>query len=750
MANDDPTHPDNWYSDTLPLVAVQSFAKADVSVDDIKNTFKEHEIQTLADLRDDRSFCVTAFILENKWAYFINALSKACKRIRKTVEEVLGGDHVWENDCLPQTFFDLYTPDAVSVVPDGSQALDNGLRQKQFTLVLGSSGSGKTMFALRCLPTLLFEDDTSYFCVHFQATKALMLAYSKGKTFPEAVASIVQDLITEKLSSNRLFHVTVINLHLHVIVDEAGGEHFQEFLDAASKLQFLVDFVKRNLCYDFQKGLHITVVGTGLDATTAGIQSVTETIKFRMKPWNVINFEALLKQSQHSNPDLAMNTIRDFPILEDLLSNARCAYFLLISLQDVGALGSNRLNAVVPLIVGSVVDRYRASNSLTLLASAKQEFATARSVFRALDRSTRHKDVPFFPQFHDMEYKKHRLIPNCLVDIHVEKNAAGQLVFVGDHRFSLSVSPAMVLVLMNLLNLEQHTWDWHRFESIVMLSELKRMIVMMNGMPNHLDRLVLQLDAPLPEPDPTNTFSVPQVGESTVIMNGRDAEYADVMAPFRLVQAKFSMDDSNTIKLDIQEEMNNMGLTKSSDHMMKQFLTDVIYTKVWKSQCDVPDSVVVADRTVMLSTKREFRHECYPLDVLNSRRVGEKLPVMVGALEQGIWKTSLFITKNERRERFVRVTFDQERPVTAVFATNCIAYQLITTRKAKKSLLSRIFRRGTINATDEQPTVLRVLISPDDVDWEGKLLGVKKSEVVGLITELRENVELRFLFFGRH
>jgi hypothetical protein len=42
------------------------------------------------------------------------------------------------------------------------------------------------------------------------------------------------------------------------------------------------------------------------------------------------------------------------------------------------------------------------------------------------------------------------------------------------------------------------------------------------------------------------------------------------------------------------------------------------------------------------------------------------------------------------------------------------------------------------------------LISPDDVDWEGKLLGVKKSEVVGLITELRENVELRFLFFGRH
>jgi hypothetical protein len=90
LANDDPTNPDNWYSDTQPLLAVQAFAKADVSVDDIKKTFKEHEIQTLADLRD-RSFCVTAFLPENKWVYFMNALSKACKRIRKTAEEVLGG-----------------------------------------------------------------------------------------------------------------------------------------------------------------------------------------------------------------------------------------------------------------------------------------------------------------------------------------------------------------------------------------------------------------------------------------------------------------------------------------------------------------------------------------------------------------------------------------------------------------------------------------------------------------------------------
>ncbi len=74
-----------------------------------------------------------------------------------------------------------------------------------------------------------------------------------------------------------------------------------------------------HLYYKLQKGVHITLLGTGLDVTTAAIQSDTETIKFRMQPWTINTYvEALVRQTQHPDPQLVMDTIQDFPILEDL------------------------------------------------------------------------------------------------------------------------------------------------------------------------------------------------------------------------------------------------------------------------------------------------------------------------------------------------------------------------------------------------------------------------------------------------
>jgi hypothetical protein len=54
--------------------------------------------------------------------------------------------------------------------------------------------------------------------------------------------------------------------------------------------------------------------------------------------------------------------------------------------------------------------------------------------------------------------------------------------------------------------------------------------------------------------------------------------------------------------------------------------------------------------------------------------------------------------------------------VTAVFATNCKAFEL------------------------ESSTIT---IHPNDVDWEGRLMGKK----LYAISTLRENVDIRFLFF---
>ncbi len=63
-------------------------------------------------------------------------------------------------------------------------------------------------------------------------------------------------------------------------------------------------------------------------------------------------------------------------------------------------------------------------------------------------------------------------------------------------------------------------------------------------------------------------------------MNGDKAGYAVVIAPYHLVQAKYTVDNSKTQDLDIQTKMNKMGLTNSSKHLLNQFLTDVIYAKM--------------------------------------------------------------------------------------------------------------------------------------------------------------------------
>ena len=56
-------------------------------------------------------------------------------------------------------------------------------------------------------------------------------------------------------------------------------------------------------------------------------------------------------------------------------------------------------------------------------------------------------------------------------------------VLVGDNRFSLSMSPAIAIVMANLLGLEANiSWDWQGFEFNVMLGELKQVIVSLDSL----------------------------------------------------------------------------------------------------------------------------------------------------------------------------------------------------------------------------------------------------------------------------
>jgi hypothetical protein len=331
-------------------------------------------------------------------------------------------------------------------------------------------------------------------------------------------------------------------------------------------------------------------------------------------------------------------------------------------------------------------------------------------VFKELDNATRQPDVAFVPTFEGLTTELLRVTANSLLDKHFEL-IDGRPILVSGNRYAVSISPALAIVMANLLlNAEADiTWDWQSLKSMVMLSELKQMIVTSQNVPPRQYRFVVSLRNPLP--DSNVSFSVPVVGNGTVILNGPMATYADVIAPYRLVRVKFSVDDdTNTQRMDLGGELGKMGLLRSdTDHVLQQYLTQILYD-MWEKSVDIPPVVV---KTSVHAVNKKHRFTCYPFNSLNKRCILEEPHVIVGTLQ----KNRLVVVEGDvvACPSLDRV-FAESRPVTAVFATNCKAFEL------------------------ESSTIT---IHPNDVDWEGRLMGKK----LHVISTLRENVDFRFLFF---
>jgi hypothetical protein len=152
-----------------------------------------------------------------------------------------------------------------------------------------------------------------------------------------------------------------------------------------------------------------------------------------------------------------------------------------------------------------------------------------------------------------------------------------------------------------------------------------------------------------------------------------------------------------------------MGLTKNKRFALQQCMTKVFRT-LWEGADEIKPQEIVS--TTQLANK-DYRFKCYPVNTLNSRQFYEK-PTSV-------------VMKIGKDDRVVEVKgigkvdfskeFDKSHPVFAVFVTNCNGFLLKSTKFS---------------------------VNPSNVDWEGKL---NVALPHGTISGLRDNVELRFLFF---
>ncbi len=333
---------------------------------------------------------------------------------------------------------------------------------------------------------------------------------------------------------------------------------------------------------------------------------------------------------------------------------------------------------------------------------------------KTVDKASKNPNHAFIPKFEALETDELRSIASCLIGVNVETKK-GKETFMKDKTLSVSMSPAVAIVLANLLNAEAiSARGWQKFESTITLCEWKWMVAHSTTIPSSVNRTILELRAPVPMKRHQGTkrgfdINVPVVNRFTVVLNGPRAPYADVIAPFRLVQAKFSEKvDDQPKDLDLLHELGKMGLTTNSEWRLQQALTSVFHT-MWESEEEVASAT--EDR---LDCSPDVMNAYYPYSSLLVRWIHEKHP----EINLNFVIRSDSVTMIEQEERQVKVLKDLDPPITAVFATNCKEFVL----------------EGS-----------KIHIGPSDVDWEGNLTPEKKLPP-HVLRCLRKNVLIRFIF----
>jgi hypothetical protein len=234
--------------------------------------------------------------------------------------------------------------------------------------------------------------------------------------------------------------------------------------------------------------------------------------------------------------------VERFPILilEYLTTNARGAFFLVETMPVFTLVIKERWADYVAASVANVTRRYVASNGLgdlKLLENGK--FIVAQEVFKTLNEALDHPFVPRFPTFDHIKIGLLRSVTQRLLDINVEERADG-FAFISEERmFSVSITPAISIVLAEFLcENPPICWSWQGLEAFLALAEWKSMITHMEASEFTSSCGIRNLWSPIPD-ETEARFSLPLVGKTTVLVNGPATPYAVVMAPFRLVQTKF-------------------------------------------------------------------------------------------------------------------------------------------------------------------------------------------------------------------
>jgi hypothetical protein len=278
-----------------------------------------------------------------------------------------------------------------------------------------------------------------------------------------------------------------------------------------------------------------------------------------------------------------------------------------------------------------------------------------------------------------------------LVDIHVLKEGDAIELQKG-HHYNVSVTPAITIVLAALLGTTAFMQtSWSGFETVVALNELFKLV--REAKDDRLNEFrILQLDKPYDARKSSKNFEVPEMTSSMVLINGSRASYADVIAPFRLIQAKHSEGDTPAT-LFIGDELMKMGLLSSSSVRDKVFAAGQY--SIWEASNNHVAALQSNQSTVSVGQPNAETppRGLYPASILVSKQ-GKTKPTC--RTYEKITEEKWYQMNGQANCPLIDYEIDRSKMTTVVFVTNGSAFNI----SESKGLPTKIFKEKTDNLFD--------------------------------------------------
>ena len=457
------------------------------------------------------------------------------------------------------------------------------------TMVLGSSGAGKSHFMRYILPA----SSRRKVCLIMTAAELLGVHATRvgqaptAPSFYEEPCATLQHVITKAIPPRMFAGAAFV-----VMIDEAGINP-----SAYNNMAFLTKL--RDAAHSAAPGnvgVHIVVGGTGLEWVPAGKEVVgsnnAEVRKLRMSPWTIDTFQLMFDEGWRSH---FRQILVRFPVLAAAVTNPRMArHIFSMLLMQVNPVTASDVVGILTATARS----YISQNGL----SRTEHFPEVGRGFAAVAlRATMHQPSwlldpkPEAPAGFDWTCLAHGATPSndfeararCFA-LHVGLISTNYdhavEPSVGAGELAYTITPALLLVCCHLLELPFAflTCDWSSFEHVGALHNalaLAASQVRFSDNPNRVYVLntflrqtklapvldAVQIDAWLVgHPNPAALLEFKLFPEQTVYLNGPGAPFADCISPFHLERYKCAARGRSPPKpVDYCTELATTGLLKT-------------------------------------------------------------------------------------------------------------------------------------------------------------------------------------------